>query len=96
MAVLEIVLGQSSGVPNIWNSQSKMTYTYNGSIYTNYLGNYWDDYKEKYLDADEINESGIWDTPYDIDSDNDNYPLMKRFENYSRYIYNKREQKINR
>ena len=25
---------------------------------------------------------GIWDTPYSINSDNDNYPLMEPFENY--------------
>jgi parallel beta-helix repeat protein len=72
----------SSDSTNIWNSQSKMTYTYNGGTYTNYLGNYWDDYKEKYLDADEIDECGIWDTPYTINSDKDNYPLMEPFENY--------------
>ena len=68
---------------NIWSSPSEIPYSYNGSTYTNYLGNYWDDYKEKYPDADEINECGIWDTPYDINSDKDNYPLTKRFENYS-------------
>ena len=68
---------------NIWNSTSKITYTYNGSTYTNYLGNYWDDYKEKYPDAEEIDGSGIWDTPYSIDSDQDNHPLKELWENYS-------------
>ncbi|RLG62503.1 hypothetical protein DRO21_07260, partial [archaeon] len=29
---------------NIWNSTKKITYTYNGKQYTNYLGNYWSDY----------------------------------------------------
>jgi parallel beta-helix repeat protein len=62
---------------NIWNSTEKINYTYNGSMYTNYLGNYWDDYKEKYPDAEEIDETGIWDTPYSIDSDSDNYPLKE-------------------
>jgi len=67
---------------SIWNSTEKITYYYNGSTYTNYLGNYWDDYKEKYPDAEEIDGTGIWDTPYSIDSDNDNYPLKESLENY--------------
>jgi len=67
---------------NIWNSTSKITYTYNGNTYTNYLGNYWDDYKEKYPEAEEIDDCGIWDTPYSIDSDADNHPLMKPWGNY--------------
>ena len=67
---------------NIWNSTEKITYAYNETTYTNYLGNYWDDYKEKYPDAEEIDESGIWDTPYSINSDNDTYPLVELWENY--------------
>ena len=67
---------------NIWNSTEKITYTYNGSQSTNYLGNYWDDYKEKYPDAEEIDGCGIWDTPYSINSDKDNHPLMEPFEIY--------------
>ena len=63
---------------NIWNSPSKINYTYEGRNYTNYLGNYWDDYKE--IDSD---KDGIGDSPYSIDSENDNYPLMMSFENYS-------------
>jgi parallel beta-helix repeat protein len=40
-------------------------------------GNYWSDYEEKYPNATEIDDSGIWDTPYAIDSDNiDRYPLV--------------------
>ena len=73
-------------ITNIWNSTEQITYTYNGSSYTNYLGNYWSDYKEKYPDAEEIEGYGIWDTPYRIsyriDSDNDNYPLTVHFEAY--------------
>jgi parallel beta-helix repeat protein len=72
----------SSESTNIWNSASPMSYTYNGKPYTNYLGNYWDDYEEKYPDAEEIDSTGIWDAPYSIDGDKDNYPLMDRFENY--------------
>ena len=29
---------------NIWNSPEEIIYTHNGSTFTNYLGNYWDDY----------------------------------------------------
>ena len=44
-------------------------------------GNYWSDYQELYPDAEEIDGSGIWNTPYVIpdiiEEDNyDNYPLI--------------------
>jgi parallel beta-helix repeat protein len=40
-------------------------------------GNYWSDYNEKYPSATELEGSGIWNTPYVIDENNqDNYPLM--------------------
>jgi len=67
----------STGSTNIWNSTEKITYTYKGSTYTNYLGNYWSDYTGK-----DNNSDGIGDTPYSIDSDKDNYPLIEHFENY--------------
>ena len=70
-----------AGFTNIWNTTSKITYTYNDSTYTNYLGNYWKDYKENYPDAEEIDGTGIWDTAYSIDGDKDNYPLVVPFEN---------------
>jgi len=41
-------------------------------------GNYWSNYITRYPDAQELDDSGIWDTPYFIDEDNqDNYPLME-------------------
>jgi len=40
-------------------------------------GNYWSDYTLRYPDAQELDASGIWDTSYVIDENNqDNYPLM--------------------
>jgi parallel beta-helix repeat protein len=43
-------------------------------------GNYWSDYQEKYSNASEINNSGIWNAPYIIDSGNrDRYPLMNKY-----------------
>ncbi len=63
---------------NTWlNSTEQITYTYNGNTYTNFLGNYWDDYS-----GSDGNRDGIGYTPYTINSDSDNYPLMEPFENY--------------
>jgi parallel beta-helix repeat protein len=40
-------------------------------------GNCWSDYEDKYLNATEIDESGLWDSPYVIDECNqDNYPII--------------------
>ncbi|HJH27618.1 MAG TPA: hypothetical protein C5S37_12850 [Methanophagales archaeon] len=62
---------------NIWNSTSMVTYTYNGSTFTNYLGNYWSDYT-----GSDTNNDGIGGTPYSINSDKDNRPLMEPWEKY--------------
>ena len=67
----------SSSSTNIWNSPSKIPYTYHDNAYTNYLGNYWDDYTD--VDAD---NDGIWDNHYSIDSDKDHHPLVGPFEYY--------------
>lgn len=43
-------------------------------------GNCWSDYEDRYPDAEEIDGSGIWDTPYEIDVDNiDRYPLINPY-----------------
>jgi len=40
-------------------------------------GNYWSDYITRYPSAQELDDSGIWDTPYVLDENNkDNYPLV--------------------
>jgi parallel beta-helix repeat protein len=46
-------------------------------------GNYWSDYQEKYPNATEIDDSGIWNIPYVIDSNNiDNYPIVPEFPSF--------------
>ena len=43
-------------------------------------GNYWSNYEEQNPDAQEIDTSGIWNTPYVIDETNqDNYPLINQW-----------------
>ena len=70
----------SANSTNFWNSTEPLTYQYNNTTFTNYIGNFWSDYKGQDADGD-----GLGDTPYVIDSDEDedHYPLMSRFENYS-------------
>lgn len=46
-------------------------------------GNYWSDYEDRYPDAEEIDDSGIWDTPYFIDENNqDSYPIVPEFPKF--------------
>ena len=51
-------------------------------------GNYWSNYEERYPNATEIDGSGIWDTPYIIDENNqDNYPLVPEFPTWTATMF---------
>ncbi|NQE52964.1 Cell surface glycoprotein, partial [ANME-1 cluster archaeon GoMg3.2] len=72
------IIGMEWGSGNVWNSPTQITYEYAGNTFTNYLGNYWDDYRDS-----DANGDGIWDHPYSIcDEDTDYHPLVKGFEHY--------------
>ena len=46
--------------------------------YDGQFGNYWSDYEERYPDATERDDLGVWYTPYVIDPDNVDYcPLIE-------------------
>jgi parallel beta-helix repeat protein len=62
---------------NLCNSTDEVRYTYNNVTYTEYLGNYWDDYQ-----GDDGDGNGIGDTSFDMGYATDDHPLVKRFENY--------------
>ena len=62
---------------NLWSSPKKSEYTFNDILYYNHLGNYWDNYV-----GNDANDDGIGDSPYKINGDYDNYPLMEPFEYY--------------
>jgi parallel beta-helix repeat protein len=54
---------------NTWNNE-------NGTPLLS-SGNFWSDYEEKYPDAEKVDQSRIWSTPYNIDANNeDNFPLV--------------------
>ncbi|MDH5266505.1 MAG: right-handed parallel beta-helix repeat-containing protein [Candidatus Bathyarchaeota archaeon] len=58
------------------NSRQVSTYESDGVWDNGVAGNYWSDYEDRYPNATELDGSGIWNTPYVIDEDNqDNYPL---------------------
>jgi parallel beta-helix repeat protein len=68
------VQGYDNKATNTWNQVNK-NYPYNGAIYTNYTGNYWDDHT-----APDSNGDGIVDSPsYALDGSagaEDSYPLV--------------------
>ncbi len=67
-------LNPSTGI--IWGSYR--SYTYNGTNYTNHLGNYYDDYSGNDTDGD-----GIGDISYKIDEHSyDHHPLAMPKQNY--------------
>ena len=66
--------GWEPGNPNVWD---------NG-----FEGNYWSDYEGKYPNATELDGSGIWNTPYVIDGNNqDNYPLVPEFPTWTPMLF---------
>jgi parallel beta-helix repeat protein len=56
-----------------------------GSLHNNWdngvsEGNYWSDYLTEYPNAAQVDSSGVWNTPYVIDTNNvDHYPLMTQY-----------------
>jgi len=55
----------------IWHANDAIGNQWDNGI----IGNYWDDYEEKYPDS--IKSNGIWNTPYNITGGNtDNFPLV--------------------
>jgi parallel beta-helix repeat protein len=52
------------------------------NIWSNgFEGNFWSDYSARYPNATEVDSSGIWNTPYVIDTNNtDQYPLMQQVD----------------
>jgi subtilase family serine protease len=57
---------------NYWNSRSLVSYTFNNTTLRNYIGNHFSG-----LAGEDINNDGIWDTPYNItEIAIDKYPLI--------------------
>jgi parallel beta-helix repeat protein len=60
-----------------WNSSKPLSYIYNNTNFTSYLGNYWGDYS-----GSDNNGNGVGETSYYINPGWDYFPLMKPFQNY--------------
>ena len=68
------VQGSDNRATNTWNTPTSVDYCYNGGTYTNFTGNYWDDWTTPDSTGD-----GIVDTPYALDGGagaEDSYPLV--------------------
>ena len=65
---------------NYWNSQSPISYTYNGISYTGIAGNYWGGYFGTDANNDGIGDEGYLAQPYF--NEYDNATLMAPFANY--------------
>jgi len=50
-------------------------------------GNHWSNYEDKYPDATELDSSGIWNTQYVLDGNNqDNYPLVNEIPEFPSWV----------
>jgi hypothetical protein len=79
------VQGYDNKATNTWNQVNK-NYPYDGSIYTDYTGNYWDDHTSPDAGGD-----GIVDTSYALDGSAgaaDSYPLVTLPWTFDIPIYN--------
>ena len=66
------------GTANTENSTVPITYTYNGSSYTSYLGNYYSTYAGTDADGNGVGDTGFTSGAYWADD----YPLMAQSVNY--------------
>ncbi|WP_135609498.1 nitrous oxide reductase family maturation protein NosD [Methanococcoides sp. AM1] len=64
----------NNGVPAVCNTSTPVTYSYRGTTYTGYLGNYYSDYAGEDSNGDGVGED--WYLISDIPPVNDTYPLM--------------------
>jgi len=70
----------NSSYYNNFTDNAEQVYSHASTSYwddENSIGNYWSDYEERYPEAKELDSSGVWNTPYVIDENNqDNFPLV--------------------
>ena len=58
-------------------SPEPLTYSYNGTVFVNYLGNFWKDYT-----GTDTNRDGVGDTKYLVGTNADEYPLINPKDAY--------------